>query len=174
MIQKHLQQNTDPKTGDCLKTCIASLLGLKLDDVPDFTGDNNPNWWLDAQEWARVHGWQILEFCLSMDGKNTIPLSQISAGMHCILSGKTEARNRHCILGAIMSDMSLAEIHNPLPGAKLAIIESLIFFVPRDVSKYFGAKRDFVKIGLLLDTGVLMRNQRVVEAVTIAKEQAAQ
>lgn len=48
----------DPKaTGNCMAACVASLLELDLDNVPNFAADPRDTWWQGFQEWLVDRGW---------------------------------------------------------------------------------------------------------------------
>lgn len=48
----------DPKTtGNCMAACVASLLEMDLDDVPNFAANPKDTWWMDFQEWLYHRGW---------------------------------------------------------------------------------------------------------------------
>jgi hypothetical protein len=43
--------------GDCMRACLASILDLPLDDVPDFVNEGDPAFWFGrAQSWLRPQG----------------------------------------------------------------------------------------------------------------------
>jgi len=45
------QQHIDPKTGDCFRCCVASILDLSWRDVPNFMEHPGDAWWTAVQEW---------------------------------------------------------------------------------------------------------------------------
>lgn len=51
MIITQLEQTKfGPEEGNCFETCIASVLGLDIDSVPDF-GKDEDRWFLNFKEW---------------------------------------------------------------------------------------------------------------------------
>ena len=53
------QQHIDPKTGDCFATCVASLLDLPRDEVPNFMlAGPGEEWWMELQRWLGNRGLQ--------------------------------------------------------------------------------------------------------------------
>jgi len=67
---KPVQQTvTEPGKGNCLAACVASLLELPIEDIPDLDGRNN---WVGLQSFLLTHGLQALWFSLQhgMSGRH--------------------------------------------------------------------------------------------------------
>ena len=57
------------KDGNCIKACFATLLGVGLDDVPDYRPDDGVkrNWYLRYEDWFQGRGW-LLDTWLNKSG----------------------------------------------------------------------------------------------------------
>ena len=47
--------------GNCFAACIASLLDLDVQNVPNFCLDENPNWFTEADRFVANHGFRLLQ-----------------------------------------------------------------------------------------------------------------
>lgn len=56
-MKKVYQRIIDPKKGDCFKCCIASLLELDYDEVPNFV--EQEGWLGDARDFCKEHGYDF-------------------------------------------------------------------------------------------------------------------
>ena len=61
------QEIVDPRLGDCVRACFASLMDLPLQDVPNFSALPTRQMWMHAQvqgmyHWLRPQGLDILEW----------------------------------------------------------------------------------------------------------------
>lgn len=52
-----------------MQACIASLLELSLDAVPNFM-ENGDHWWTALREWAALHGYSPLEITWSIEERH--------------------------------------------------------------------------------------------------------
>lgn len=53
----------DPlKVGNCMAACVASVLELDLDDVPNFAANPPDTYWLSFIEWLMERGWYAVCF----------------------------------------------------------------------------------------------------------------
>jgi len=46
-----VDQTAEGEWGDCLRACVASVLDLPSDEVPDFVGEHGPRWFTALQTW---------------------------------------------------------------------------------------------------------------------------
>lgn len=53
------------KKGNCLPACIASILEIPIDDLPNFCAKKGTNWITDTAEWLHLHGWSMFYFSLN-------------------------------------------------------------------------------------------------------------
>lgn len=56
-MKKVYQRIIDPNKGDCFKCCIASLLELDYDEVPNFV--EQEDWFGDAIDFCKEHGYDF-------------------------------------------------------------------------------------------------------------------
>lgn len=63
-MNKVYQRIDDPRRGDCWKCCIATILGLDYDDVPNFVEFEGDRWWTEAVEFFKKHGYEFGEVTL--------------------------------------------------------------------------------------------------------------
>lgn len=134
------QTDTGHNSGNCWSACIASLLGLPIELVPNFCGDakakaadgeSRPDWMTPAQEWLRQRGLGFVT--LGVDGSGAFP---ILPNCTCIINGKSPRGNHlHAVVGNIVCKDGAIEFdyqHDPHPsGAFLdGSPTSIDFFVP--------------------------------------------
>ncbi len=50
--------------GNCLAACVASLLHLETDEVPNFCAGDDSGWWTNMLAWLHGHGYTAM--CVSM------------------------------------------------------------------------------------------------------------
>lgn len=56
-MKKVYQRIIDPQKGDCFKCCIASLLELDYDEVPNFVEEQH--WFSAAMKFCKEHGYDL-------------------------------------------------------------------------------------------------------------------
>jgi hypothetical protein len=60
----------DQRTGsDCLRCCVASVLGLSWSEVPDFVKLHGVEWDVPLSEWARDRGIEVVRVRCTSDGE---------------------------------------------------------------------------------------------------------
>jgi hypothetical protein len=108
--------------GNCWAACIASVLELRLDELPDISpADDNVNWWDDWVGWFKTEGIQF--FYMDFAGDTPWIMTE---GTHVILSGKSprakaEGKNfLHCIVARY--ELSNGKhyfrfVHDPYPDS---------------------------------------------------------
>ena len=91
------QTNLGHKTGNCFAACVASILHLALEDVPNFcvfAGD----WWIEMQKWLAEKGLTALEVKLAEQS-----LSTVTVGLPVIFTGKSpRGTHLHSVVGKAM------------------------------------------------------------------------
>jgi hypothetical protein len=117
--------------GNCFPACVASILELRLEDVPDVCNDYpeypDPSPWLVAfADWLRPRG---LDFMLAaLD--NTFPPWWT---MYWIAGGP---QKRTGIMHAVVYK-GQEQVHDPNPRSSgLSTIANAMFLVPRDISEW--------------------------------------
>lgn len=55
------QTNFDPVYGNCMAACIASILELSIDEMPNYHGTDS-QWYRDWQTWLQPYNIQLLTF----------------------------------------------------------------------------------------------------------------
>ena len=112
--------------GDCLRCCIATILGLEYEDVPDFTVHAGQSDFAREFLWSR--GYHYLEIVNSEDlqmlGFEHVPT---------ILSGPSprseDPRVGHAVVGK-----GFVVVHDPHPsGAGLKVIRWVKVLIPKNV-----------------------------------------
>lgn len=103
--QRHF--DGDPVPGDCVRACIATILGLELDDVPHFVQLYDCEWAAEMQDWCEARG----------------VVAEWRSGWHptkepAMLSGPSPRTGRHAVV------MQHGEIiHDPHPS-RLGLVTS--------------------------------------------------
>lgn len=59
-MRKVYQKIYDRDRGDCFRACVASVFEMEIDDVPNFT--DQEDWWREVQEWLRHMGLTAYNF----------------------------------------------------------------------------------------------------------------
>jgi hypothetical protein len=111
--------------GDCWRCCIASLLHLPAEAVPNFVEEGAGRWWTATQRWLGERGLAMV--LVDLDGCKHHPL--MPSGSFCIGSGPSPRGDHgHCVI----VDEGLNVVHDPHPSrAGLAgPVKTLEFLVP--------------------------------------------
>lgn len=117
--------------GNCFSACLASLLELNIDDVPNFYeigGAENVTWWNSVREWLEQVGLGLVVMSLP-----SIECIDYLKGIH-IVSGET-------IRGGGILHATLWEsgkmIHDPHPlGDGLTSLIYVCFLYPLDAAQF--------------------------------------
>lgn len=106
--------------GNCFAACIASILGLPLDDVPNFC--NHENWREEANQWLKQFGLFYVDFAIPEDQRAELIWEH--AGYHVII-GPAQRGLRHSVVG-----YKGQGVHDPHPsGAMLLEAQEYGFLV---------------------------------------------
>jgi len=116
--------------GNCLSACIASILELKIEEVPVFISSD---WWNDLQKWLQSKGY----FAIDIEAKNKegyCNFYEVPKGLYVILTGDSPRGDfLHCVVGIIDYDnnkMIANYIHDPHPdNSFLKNIQRIKFIV---------------------------------------------
>lgn len=132
-MKPQTQLRKEPQ-GDCLRACIASLLEISIEKVPDFTtapeieGSPFPAFWIALQSWLGDKGLFFLEVQLPAN----FPWMPMVLPAFCIFFGETSKGVKHAIVGRVEEDQFIP-VFNPWPEAELTGgVAALGFIVPRD------------------------------------------
>lgn len=113
-MQRWLAKNENGTVGDCWRTCIASILEVDRDDVPNFVeiemeDEESTAWWDATNEWLNERGFHLIE--LDLNVQNWAPDG------YTILSGRSpRGEHNHCVVGK-----GVEVVHDPHPeGGGLA------------------------------------------------------
>lgn len=116
----------DFKKGNCFAACIASILELPLEEVPNFCIDPK-DWHLNCNKWLEGYDLQLLEFEHILTGQ------PISKPMVVLLTGPSprDPDKNHCIVGEIYPEDNVIKtriLHDPHPDQK-GLFENKITWV---------------------------------------------
>jgi hypothetical protein len=101
----------DGRAGDCWRTCIASILDLPAEDVPNFADANDDQWWAETQ--AFIETTLGAEYGMWYWPKlSEVPLEKVETG-HLIISGPSPRGNFH---HAVVGDLAGRIVHDPHPS----------------------------------------------------------
>ncbi len=91
------------KRGNCYAACIASLLEIPLDGVPNFCFEakSESRWMNEVQDWLKEQGWGIAMMLFpKLDSiKETIYVGMFPKDCHYIISGKSPRGLLHSVIG---------------------------------------------------------------------------
>jgi hypothetical protein len=137
--QKQTRQHPN---GDCTRACIASLLELPVENVPDWIDapdataetEGYPNWYYRMQQWLSRRGYAFVE--IQLERKTWMPLPFPTAA---IFIGPHESGARHAIVGHCEGGRFIP-MHDPLGGPPYKAfleghVEAVCFLVPLDPGK---------------------------------------
>lgn len=105
-------QTREGSSGDCIAACIASILNLPLDQIPDVNGQvfksiGGP-WWVRLDDALHSLGYGIL--VMNVKSLHTICPCP---GSVCILLGKSIRGVGHAVVGKITDSIETEMIHDP-------------------------------------------------------------
>lgn len=100
--------------GNCVSACVASILELSIEGVPNFRllSDNPEQVWIEMQSWLSKRGLCAIRFPAELDKIWTIP-----TGTHCILTGNSPNFDNllHAVVGYV-KDKEWKIVHDPNPS----------------------------------------------------------
>jgi len=113
----YIQKDTSFTSGDCFKTCVAYLLGINPDIVPNFCAMEG-DWIQHLQAWLEPRGLMYLE--LDCDKNDMLDCHALIDGTLCILTGHSPRNPEkfHCIIGKYVlkdNEQQMKYIHDPHP-----------------------------------------------------------
>ncbi len=120
------QKVVDPGKGDCWRCCIASILELNVDCVPNFVGESDHSKGILAEDlvrkWLKDRGLFLLEIFLWNDRPWDHVLNWIHLdGSFCIMSVPSQKypKGTHAVVGQfqkVKGSTELVIVHDPNPG----------------------------------------------------------
>lgn len=114
-----LQTELEPPHGNALQACVASILGLTLDEVPNFVVAED--YWQAMLDHANSLGLSVIKLALDKDGR--LPFASVP-GTLCMARGESprHAGGGHVIVCAVAMDgQSLRPVHDPHPDGKYLV-----------------------------------------------------
>ena len=118
---------------DCLSAAVASVLDLKLEDVPDWSELVGVEWVRAVFSWAISRGLGVCYF--DMRERKAWP---ILANHYAVLSGKTHRSEKyhHAVVVKATQNLEAQEtrldwVHDPMPGGDfISEPDHILFFIP--------------------------------------------
>lgn len=125
---KPVLQTTFGLKGNCFQACVASILELPLEQVPNFCQDDPEGWWDQFRDWLVQY--ELCPVCVTVppqwQGEGELPLSELPRTYY-ILSGKSP-RGDHLHSIVVYEGESAHDPHRSDRG--LCSVADAIFFVP--------------------------------------------
>ncbi len=112
--------------GNCFAACIASLLELPIEEVPNFC--TNKEWQLETNRWLSKFGLCFWDFTWG-NGQ------QIDKPILCILTGPSprDKEKLHCVVGKLVMDelnfLTPYYIHDPHPSNDMLLSVTIVGFL---------------------------------------------
>lgn len=132
--------------GNCAVACLATILGLRLKDVPHFCRDVplDQDWQRATNQWLAQRGLVALTLDIPPDGAMP-PMNALVDGIPCIVSGKSPRGDfTHCIVARYRLDEEghwLQYMHDPHPDRTwLRKATSVDFFISVCPASIAGSK----------------------------------
>lgn len=122
---KPIEQEDPTPNGDCLRCCVASILELDRNEVPDFCKVDG-DWWIEIQNFLAEKGL----FFLSIVLHRQTPWFSLPHHPWAIFIGKSKSGVTHAVVGKCRGD-EFVVIHDPHPN-KTGIdkVDNICFVVP--------------------------------------------
>jgi hypothetical protein len=110
---------------NCLQACIASILELKLGEVPDFCAVAGDKWWKALQDWLKERNL----FFLMVQLDQATPWYDVPHPALAIMIGFGPNGINHAVVGEVDGD-EFKWTHDPHPsGAGIEKIDAIGFLV---------------------------------------------
>jgi len=148
VYQKVIEQGK----GDCWRACIASILELDIDEVPNFVGDSDHTKGITAdtlcRDWLKERGLYIVELLLWNDKPWDLSINfWYIGGAYCIASVPSQRfkHGTHAVVGQFVTIKGSTEfkiVHDPNKGnspypddVKITRMQFICNFCPKVVNK---------------------------------------
>lgn len=123
---KFIDQTKFGVKGNCNAACLATILGLQIEEIPNFCLDipKGQNWQTAQNLWLAKYGVVILTIILTDEGKLP-PINALADKIPCIISGKGPRDGlHHAVVGQyrlyiqdqLKSKHELTYLHDPHPS----------------------------------------------------------
>jgi hypothetical protein len=127
-IVRQPQLNLQVPGGDCFRACVAMVLKLPNEELPNFYWDSpEATWWEDFQSWLAVRNLMAVEYKLLPES-----VMPFVPGVPCILVGPSLRFPgvEHCVVG-VTSTRGFHYLHDPHASEKYfdGPPTSFLFFV---------------------------------------------
>ena len=133
-MRKLQQRHTTTELGDCFATCVAMVLDLPQDSVPNFcAGHAGGDWWLVFQGWMAERGLTAINITVS-DGVTVsagLKIRWVAEGTPCIFTGQSPRGDwLHSVVAvATGRGCGYELLHDPHPdGTFLDDVREIMFF----------------------------------------------
>lgn len=121
-----MQTTFGEEKGNCLSACIASILELPIEEVPNFCEEDREDWWRSCWTWLYSRGYVGIEV--------SIQPGVLSPVWHeyCILSGEGPRGCHHAVVGRAKGYQGFEYVHDPHPdGTFLKEVTEVMFITRR-------------------------------------------
>mgnify|MGYP006350002283 CR=1 FL=1 len=133
--------------GNCFATCVACLLDMDLEDVPNFV-DTEGDWWWRFQVWLEARGMYAIEINFVKSDDSRYNFEPVPGNIGCILTGKSPRGDHlHSVVG-LTAEITCGDVlqsrcdvyHDPHPSdAGIEDFQSVTFIVK--IGKIFASHR---------------------------------
>ena len=111
VMQSILLDDKGPIKGDCFRACVASIMELPIDALPNFCS-LPPDWWERFGQWLRERGWACVE--VQLPATFAVPFDT-----WVIFSGKGPRGVMHSVVGELKyGSPSATLVHDPHPSGE--------------------------------------------------------
>ena len=121
--------------GNCFAACVAAILEIPIDHVPNFCADGTEDWMAKGNEWFGRRGLCMFDFEGSRPGGPLADCNGLVDGMYLIASGKSPRGDwKHSVVARYcLGDGAhcLALVHDPHPDGTFldGAVESITMFL---------------------------------------------
>lgn len=122
-----MRQQKQTLSNNCFATCVANLLNLDVDEVPNLCHlhgeEDGPSWWqVEAQKWLIDHGWFMVEL---QWGAISAPIPE---SYPVIVNGMGARGRKHSVIGHIetsYNSMSMSVRYDFDPHEENSFLETV-------------------------------------------------
>lgn len=110
---------------DCWRRCVAQLLGMEAEQVPDFVNDDPEYWLPDTNEWLEGFGKQLVVL-VSMKEQQTVQMAKLveSKAAHIAVGIMADGHAHAVVVGAD------GQVWDPMAnGSKLQLVNAMYWVV---------------------------------------------
>jgi len=131
--------NPEGESGDCFRTCVAMLLGLERDAVPNFTKYDIDTWEYELGRWLGVRDLACIVVDINSE-KTQWPHGHHGTRSTCVILGCDSPRGNygHSVVGRVSCGkdriLNIDVVHDPYPGGVGVVgINTIFYIVPRTI-----------------------------------------